>query len=146
MEQDIATLNNYIAKSKCLVNDEYRLAYHMMPPIGWLNDPNGLIRFKGRYHLYYQFNPYASAPGRMCWGHFVSDDLISYIDDGVALKTQAPIRAERSKLTAEYMRITHCIRKIRTANGRKCTGRRQRRDFVSVTEKRCLTTKRCPKA
>ncbi len=89
MEKDIATLNNYIAKSKCLVNDEYRLAYHMMPPIGWLNDPNGLIKFKGRYHLYYQFNPYASAPGRMCWGHFVSDDLISYVDDGVALKPDA---------------------------------------------------------
>ena len=86
MTDKILSANNYIAKSKNSVKNEYRLKYHMMPPIGWLNDPNGLIYFKGRYHLYYQFNPYASAPGKMCWGHFVSDDLISYVDDGVALK------------------------------------------------------------
>lgn len=78
--------NNYIARTKSTVNGSYRLTYHMMPPIGWLNDPNGLVFFKDRYHLYYQYNPYASCPGRMVWGHFVSQDLISYIDDGVALK------------------------------------------------------------
>ena len=86
MTDEIKTANNYIEKSRQAVNNEYRLRYHMMPPIGWLNDPNGLIRFNGKYHLYYQFNPYASAPGKMCWGHFVSDDLINYFDDGVALK------------------------------------------------------------
>lgn len=81
--------NIYIAKSRSTVNNSYRLNYHMMPPIGWLNDPNGLVFFKGRYHLYYQFNPYASKPGKMCWGHFVSEDLIDYVDDGVALKPDA---------------------------------------------------------
>ena len=86
MTDKIISANNYIAKSKNSVKNEYRLKYHMMPPIGWLNDPNGLIYFKGRYHLYYQFNPYASCPGKMYWGHFLSDDLISYVDDGVALK------------------------------------------------------------
>ena len=86
MKQSTQMDNQYIAKTKCTVNHSYRLAYHMMPPIGWLNDPNGLVYFKGRYHLYYQFNPYASCPGRMCWGHFVSQDLIEYVDDGVALK------------------------------------------------------------
>ena len=86
MSDKILSANNYIAISRNTVKNEYRLKYHMMPPIGWLNDPNGLIYFRGRYHLYYQFNPYASCPGKMCWGHFVSDDLISYVDDGVALK------------------------------------------------------------
>lgn len=33
-------------------NDPYRLAYHMMPPIGWMNDPNGLIQLNGIYHLF----------------------------------------------------------------------------------------------
>lgn len=86
MTEKIRQANSYIAQFKRTVNNEYRLNYHMMPPIGWLNDPNGLIYFKGRYHLYYQFNPYASRPGQMCWGHFVSSDLIEYLDDGVALK------------------------------------------------------------
>lgn len=86
MTDKIQSANNYIEKSRRTVNNEYRLKYHMMPPIGWLNDPNGLIYFNGKYHLYYQFNPYASEPGKMFWGHFVSDDLIDYFDDGVALK------------------------------------------------------------
>ena len=86
MTDKIKSANKYIEKSRCTVNNEYRLRYHMMPPIGWLNDPNGLIYFNGKYHLYYQFNPYASEPGKMFWGHFVSDDLIGYFDDGVALK------------------------------------------------------------
>ena len=86
MTDKILSANNYIANSRNSVNNEYRLNYHMMPPIGWLNDPNGLIYFKGRYHLYYQFNPYASRPGKMFWGHFMSEDLINYVDDGVALK------------------------------------------------------------
>ena len=27
--------------------DESRLAYHLMPETGWLNDPNGLCQFAG---------------------------------------------------------------------------------------------------
>ena len=25
-----------------------RLTHHLMPPVGWLNDPNGLCWYKGR--------------------------------------------------------------------------------------------------
>ena len=102
MTDKILSANNYIAKSRNTVKNEYRLKYHMMPPIGWLNDPNGLIYFKGRYHLYYQFNPYASEPGKMCWGHFVSDDLISYVDDGVALKPDIEGASAYSGGSIEY--------------------------------------------
>ena len=102
MTDEILSANNYIAKSKKTVKNEYRLKYHMMPPIGWLNDPNGLIYFKGRYHLYYQFNPYASRPGLMCWGHFLSDDLISYVDDGVALKPDIEDASAYSGGAIEY--------------------------------------------
>ena len=102
MTDKILSANNYIAKSRNSVKNEYRLKYHMMPPIGWLNDPNGLIYFKGRYHLYYQFNPYASAPGKMCWGHFLSDDLISYVDDGVALKPDIEDASAYSGGSIEY--------------------------------------------
>ena len=102
MTKNIQTDNIYIARTKGTVNNSYRLMYHMMPPIGWLNDPNGLVYFKDRYHLYYQFNPYASCPGRMCWGHFVSQDLIDYVDDGVALKPDVEGASAYSGGAIEY--------------------------------------------
>lgn len=82
---ELKKANAFIARVKNSVNAKYRLKYHMMPPVGWMNDPNGLIYYKGKYHLYYQFNPYDTHTGKMCWGHLASEDLISYTDCGVAL-------------------------------------------------------------
>ena len=67
------------------VNAQYRMKYHMIPAKGWMNDPNGLIYYKGMYHLFYQSNPCATTTGTMCWGHFVSEDLVSYRDVGTAI-------------------------------------------------------------
>ena len=77
--------NEYIAANAPSVNGAYGPKYHVIPPIGWMNDPNGLVYFRGKYHLFYQYNPYSEDPGAMHWGHAVSDDLISYADAGVAL-------------------------------------------------------------
>ena len=32
--------------------DDDRPQYHVQPPAGWMNDPNGPIYYKGRYHMY----------------------------------------------------------------------------------------------
>ena len=32
----------------------FRTRYHIMPPVGWLNDPNGLCQFRGVFHVYFQ--------------------------------------------------------------------------------------------
>ena len=61
----------------------------MSPTVGWMNDPNGLVYFKNQYHLYYQAYPYRTKPGQMVWSHFVSEDLISFTDKGVALSIDA---------------------------------------------------------
>ena len=57
-----------------------RALTHFQPPVGWMNDPNGLARFQGRWHWFYQFDPYAATWGPMHWGHAVSLDLIHWID------------------------------------------------------------------
>lgn len=58
--------------------DRYRLNYHLTPPKGLLNDPNGFIYYKEKYHLFYQWNPFACEHGNKFWGHFISDDLCNW--------------------------------------------------------------------
>ncbi len=60
-------------------------SFHVCAPIGWINDPNGFSVYKGEYHLFYQYYPYAKAWGPMHWGHSVSKDLVSWKDLPAAL-------------------------------------------------------------
>ncbi|WP_088104497.1 glycoside hydrolase family 32 protein [Halalkalibacter urbisdiaboli] len=66
-------------------SDRYRLNYHLMPPVGLLNDPNGFVYFKGRYHLFYQWNPFQTTHGAKFWGHYSSADLIEWEHHEIAL-------------------------------------------------------------
>ncbi|PSN47193.1 Sucrose-6-phosphate hydrolase [Blattella germanica] len=77
--------NQYIEENKDTVIQTYRLNYHFMAPIGWINDPNGFIYYQGEYHLFYQFNPYDTFSQKIHWGHAKTKDLIHWEHLPVAL-------------------------------------------------------------
>lgn len=68
-----------------VASDPYRLHFHIMPPVGLLNDPNGFVFYKGQYHIFYQWNPMETAHGAKFWGHYISDDLVHWQMAPVAL-------------------------------------------------------------
>lgn len=72
-------------KHNRLERDHHRPTYHFLPPADWMNDPNGLIQWKGTYHLFYQYNPHGAFWGTMHWGHAMSEDLVHWTHLPVAL-------------------------------------------------------------
>ena len=68
-----------------LAHDPLRPEFHLLPQHNWMNDPNGPIWWKGKYHLFYQLNPHAAVWGDMHWGHAVSTDMIHWKHEAIAL-------------------------------------------------------------
>lgn len=84
------TNDQFEIKKEKAKNDPWRLDYHVMPPVGWLNDPNGVIQADGIYHLYYQYSPHEPEGGLKYWGHTTSKDMVHFIDQGVVLYPDQP--------------------------------------------------------
>lgn len=58
--------------------DPYRPYFHLAPPVGWMNDPNGLCRCGEWYHVFYQYGPFDPEGGVKHWGHYRSRDLLRW--------------------------------------------------------------------
>ncbi len=58
---------------------------HGRPRRGWLNDPNGLARVDGTWHVFFQHNPSAAVHGAIAWGHVSSPDLLHWTEQPLAL-------------------------------------------------------------
>ena len=65
--------------------ERYRPQYHFSMKQGWINDPNGLVYYEGLYHLFCQHYPDDITWGPMHWSHAVSDDLVHWKEQPIAL-------------------------------------------------------------
>lgn len=69
------------------------LKYHFKPKKGWMNDPNGLVFFKGYFHAFYQHCPTHEQPWTgeyMHWGHARTKDYLNWEELPVALTPEHP--------------------------------------------------------
>ena len=73
------------ASTQPIYHEKYRPQLHFSPQAHWMNDPNGLVYYKGIFHLFFQYYPDSSVWGPMHWGHAVSIDLVHWRQEPIAL-------------------------------------------------------------
>lgn len=67
-----------IALENALTDDIYKTQYHGGPYQHWMNEPHAPLFFNGKYHLFFQSNSIGTYWRNICWGHLVSDDMVSW--------------------------------------------------------------------
>ena len=66
------------------MKEDHRPLIHFSPKEKWMNDPNGMLYYKGIYHLFFQYYPDSTVWGPMHWGHATSSDLFHWQQQPIA--------------------------------------------------------------
>ena len=69
----------------------YAQTFHLVPPVGWLNDPNGLCQLGDVFHAFFQYSPFSAEGGVKMWGHSTSPDMVRWTYEGTALYPDQPV-------------------------------------------------------
>lgn len=72
-------------RDKMAYMEQHRPQFHFSPKSNWMNDPNGMFYYDGKYHLFYQYFPDSTVWGPMHWGHAESIDLVNWTHLPIAL-------------------------------------------------------------
>lgn len=74
-----------IAQKPDTSDTRFRPLLHFTPKANWMNDPNGMVYYKGTYHLFYQYYPDGNVWGPMHWGHATSTNMMNWKHQPIAL-------------------------------------------------------------
>ncbi|HET9279137.1 MAG TPA: glycoside hydrolase family 32 protein, partial [Flavitalea sp.] len=97
----LALLTAFFAASQ-VGRELYRPVFHYSPGYNWMSDPNGLVYYNGKYHLFYQYNPIGILPANMSWGHAVSTDLINWEEKPVAIPVQNGVQVYSGSVVVDW--------------------------------------------
>ena len=93
MTEDLSALaKDAVAASRAASDPDYPV-FHVAPPVGRLNDPNGLLVDGGTYHVFYQFTPLHPHRKLVYWGHASSTDLACWEHHAPAVVPDSPYDA-----------------------------------------------------
>ena len=67
------------------IDEKYRPQIHFTPEKNWVNDPNGMVYYKGKYHLFFQHSPNSTVWSDISWGHATSNDLVHWERKPIAI-------------------------------------------------------------
>jgi sucrose-6-phosphate hydrolase SacC (GH32 family) len=67
------------------IDEKFRPQIHFTPDKNWVNDPNGMVYYKGKYHLFFQHSPNSSVWSDISWGHATSNDLVHWERKPIAI-------------------------------------------------------------
>ena len=81
---ELAKAEAGVAEMAAKRNNRWYPKYHIASNGGWINDPNGLCFYKGRWHVFYRLHPYGTQWGPMHWGHVSSEDMVTWHREPIA--------------------------------------------------------------
>ena len=122
---------------------------HFTPARNFMNDPNGLVYYKGEYHLFYQYNPQGTTWGHMSWGHAVSPDLLHWEHLPLALAEHDGVMIFSGSAVVDHQNTSGLCRP--RAGDRSCLvaiytghGRERQTQNIAVSQDRGRTWTRYP--
>lgn len=85
LADQLAAAEQANAELEAQVKQRWYPSFHIAAKAGWINDPNGLSYYQGRYQVYFQHHPYSTQWGPMHWGHVSSTDMVTWRREPIAL-------------------------------------------------------------
>lgn len=125
----------------------YRQLFHIEGDMGYINDPNGVCYFEGKYHLFYQWSPltYSEDSWFQGWYHVTSNDLISWESQGVGIETDSIYETHGAYSGSAIAEKDH-IRIFYTGNTRNSRNERIPYQIIASLDKEGSLSKVLPPA